>query len=188
MIFVCVQKVNGNVKNLIKSRSFLSTGKKRSLFEICQRVIKISARIFTSVADGIKRPRDTNVIFIFSQNQASRYFRLVHAPSNMFLDQKAFLSLGINETEFETTSKAGRRIRPFSSFLRMRYFPCFHFTRMRRGIAEKECEKNPERGKKRKKQIADKEDKGDELVARSMPSLLLICEIHPHFFLSLSSF
>lgn len=56
------------------------------LSEICQRVIKSSARIFASVADGIKRPRDTNVIFI--ANQAPRYFRLAYAPSSVFSDQK----------------------------------------------------------------------------------------------------
>jgi len=49
---------------------------------------KVSTRIFASVADGIKRPRDTNVIFI--ANQAPCYFRLAYAPSTVFSDQKAF--------------------------------------------------------------------------------------------------
>lgn len=81
------REVNGNVKNLIGSRSFLSNGRARLSGEICQCVIKSSAWIFASVADGIKRPRDTNVIFIASQ--APRYFRLAYAPSSV-LSQKAF--------------------------------------------------------------------------------------------------
>jgi len=116
---------------------------------------KVSIRIFASVADGIKRPRDTNVIFI--ANQAPCYFRLVYAPSTVFSDQKAFYRRNRrkpSKTTNEGKETENRREDTGRILFCTRYsLPCFYFIRTMRT-----CGKKSMSGKwKREKWLKEKE-------------------------------
>lgn len=87
--------------------TFLSVQRRAHSPKSVSALSKVSARIFPSVANGIKRPRDTNVIFIASQ--APRYFRLAYAPSSVLSVQKAFYRRNQRNRRKQQTREKRRR-------------------------------------------------------------------------------